>query len=396
MWRADVSDSQTEWWAPARPGASEAPAPETRRARDRGRGRARAERARKARRRRTTWVVLVVLLLVGGAGYLVWSMLDGMFEGSGTSASPTDFPGPGHGSVEIVVNPGDSGKAIGQTLKDAGVVASVSAFVSAYAANPGATGIQPGTYSMLLEIPAADAVTSLLNPATRVETKLTVVEGKTAKEIFAVIADKLGVSAEDVEAAVGDGSAIGLPAEAQGDVEGWLFPATYVVQPDDDAVAVLSAMTAKTVQVLNDLGVPEEDRETVLIKASLVEREGKLEEDRPKIARTIENRLDEDWTLGIDAAVAYGAGVNGTKLTQEMLNDTTNPYNLRKIKGLPPTPIASPGTASIEAVLHPAEGDWMYWCTPNLDTGVTVFSETEAEHAQCVADLNAWLEENPQ
>jgi len=391
-----VSDSQTEWWAPARPGASETPAPEARRSRDRGHGRARAERARKARRRRTTWVVLVVLLLVGGAGYLVWSMLDGMFDSSGNSASATDFPGPGHGSVDIVVNPGDSGKAIGQTLKDAGVVASVSAFVSAYAANPGATGIQPGTYSMLLEIPAADAVTSLLNPATRVETKLTVVEGKTAEEILAVVAEKLDVPVEDVEKAVGDGSAIGLPKEANGSLEGWLFPATYVIQPDDDAVTVLSAMTAKTVQVLTDRGVAEKDRETVLIKASLVEREGKLDEDRPKIARTIENRLEQDWRLDIDAAVAYGAGVNGTQLTQAMLDDTTNPYNLRRLKGLPPTPIASPGTASIDAVLNPADGDWMYWCTPNLDTGVTVFSETDAEHAQCVADLNAWLEENPQ
>lgn len=393
MWRADVSDSQTEWWAPARPGAAETPAPEARPTRSRGR--ARAERARKARRRRTTWVVLVVLLLVGGAGYLVWSMLDGMFDGGGTSASPTDFPGPGHGSVEIVINPGDSGKAIGQTLKDAGVVASVSAFVSAYGANPGATGIQPGTYSMLLEIPAADAVTSLLNPATKVEEKLTVAEGRTAEQIFALVAEKLGASVEDVTAAVGDGSAIGLPAVAKGNPEGWLFPATYAVQPDDDAVSVLSAMVAKTLQVLDDLGVAEEDRETVLIKASLVEREGKLDEDRPKIARTIENRLEDDWTLGIDAAVAYGAKISGTKLTKAELQDASNPYNLRVHKGLPPTPIASPGTASIKAVLEPADGDWMYWCTTNLDTGLTLFSETEAEHAQCVAEMNAWLEENP-
>lgn len=391
-----MSDSQTEWWAPARPVANEAPAPETpTRARGGSRGRARAERARKARRRRTAWVVVLVLLLLGGAVYGVWNVLGGMIDGGGRSASPTDYPGPGHGSVEIVVNPGDSGKAIGQTLKDAGVVASVSAFVSAYAANPAATGIQPGTYSMLLEIPAADAVTSLLNPATRVESKLTVAEGKTAEEIFALVAEAVGSTPEDVKSAAGDGSAIGLPKEAKGQLEGWLYPATYVVQPDDDAVAVLSAMTAKTVQVLSDLGVPEADRETVLIKASLVEREGKLPEDRPKIARTIENRLAKDWRLDIDAAVAYGAGVNGTQLTKAMLEDTSNPYNLRRLKGLPPTPIASPGEESISAVLNPADGDWMYWCTPNLDTGVTVFSVTEAEHAQCVADLNAWLEENP-
>ncbi|UJP39078.1 endolytic transglycosylase MltG [Cellulomonas palmilytica] len=389
-----MSESQTEWWAPARPDAGEAP--QARSTRRDSRDRRKAARARKARRRRTTWVVLLVLVLVGGAGYLVWSMLGDMFDGDGKIATATDYPGPGHGSVEIVVNPGDSGQAIGTTLKDAGVVASVSAFVDAYDSTPGATGIQPGTYSMLLEIPAADAVTALLNPATRVEEKLAVPEGRRATQIYALIGDALGVSAESVEAAAEDTAAIGLPEQAGGEIEGWLYPATYAVQPDDDATSVLKTMVSKTVQVLTDLGVPEDQWQTTLIKASLVEREGKLDDDRPKIARTIENRLDQDWRLDIDAAVAYGAGVNGTELTQSMLEDTSNPYNLRRHKGLPPTPIASPGKASISAVMNPADGDWMYWCTVNLESGETWFSETEAEHGKCVAAMNEWLAENPQ
>lgn len=389
-----MSESQTEWWAPARPDGGEAP--QARATRRDSRDRRKQARVRKARRRRTTWVVLVVLALVGGAGYLVWSMLGDMLGGDSKVATTTDFPGPGHGSVEIQVNPGDSGQAIGQTLKDAGVVASVGAFVDAYDATPGATGIQPGTYSMLLEIPAADAVTALLNPATRVEEKLVVPEGRRASQILALVADALGTSVESVEKVVGDGSAIGLPAQADGEIEGWLYPATYAIQPDDDAAGVLTAMVTKTVQVLTDLGVPEDQWETTLIKASLVEREGKLDDDRPKIARTIENRLAQDWRLDIDAAVAYGAGVKGTELTKAMLEDTSNPYNLRRLKGLPPTPIASPGKASISAVMHPAEGDWMYWCTVNLETGETWFSVTEAEHGQCVAAMNEWLAENPQ
>lgn len=390
-----MSESQTEWWAPAPPGAGEQPAASGAASRRDVRERRKAARARKARRRRTVWVVLLVLVLVGGAGYAVWSMVGDMFDGGGTTATPTDYPGPGHGSVEIVVNAGDSGQAIGQTLKDAGVVASVNAFVKAYDATPGATGIQPGTYSMLLEIPAADAVTALLNPATRVDSKVVVAEGKTAKEIYAKVAEALGVSPEDVARAAEDTTAIGLPEQAGGKVEGWLFPATYTVAPDDDATSVLKEMTTKTVQVLTDLKIPEDQWETTLIKASLVEREGKLDEDRPKIARAIENRLEQDWRLDIDAAVAYGAGVKGTELNQSHLDDTSNPYNLRRLKGLPPTPIASPGTVSIKAVLTPADGAWMYWCTVNLDTGETWFSVTDDEHQQCVAAMRAWIAENP-
>lgn len=390
-----MSESQTEWWAPARPdgGSETAPARSTRRD---SRDRRKAARVRKARRRRTTWVVLVVLVLVGGAGYLVWSMLGDMLGGDSNVATATDYPGPGHGSVEVVVNPGDSGQAIGRTLKEAGVVASVTAFADAYDSTPGATGIQPGTYSMLLEIPAADAVAALLNPATRLEEKLAVPEGRRASQIFELVAKATGASVDEVAQLAQDGSAIGLPEQAGGEVEGWLFPATYAIQPDDDAKSVLTAMVAKTVQVLTDLKVPEDAWQETLIKASLVEREGKHDEDRPKIARTIENRLEQDWRLDIDAAVAYGAGVNGTELTQAMLDDTSNPYNLRRLKGLPPTPIASPGAASIKAVQNPADGDWMYWCTVNLTSGETWFSETEAEHGQCVAAMNDWLAENPQ
>ncbi|AEI12118.1 endolytic transglycosylase MltG [Cellulomonas gilvus] len=387
-----MSQSHHEWWAPERPAASTpaAPAAPPRRSRNRGR----QERARRTRRRRTAWVVVIVLAVVAGAGYLVVSSLGDMFSGGKPTASPSDFPGPGTGEVEITVNPGDSGAAIGQTLQEAGVVASVSAFVSAYDADEAALGIQPGTYRLLLEMPAADAVAALLNPASRVQSGVVVAEGLTVEQILKRISEESDIPLKDLRAAAGQPDKIGLPEQAGGELEGWLFPATYDVGPDDSAVKVLKTMTAKTVQVLEDAGVPKDQWEPVLIKASLVEREAKHDEDRPKMARAIENRLEDGWTLGIDAAVAYGAGVNGTELTTAMLEDASNPYNLRVHAGLPPTPIASPGKVSIDAVLAPAEGDWMYWCAVNLDTGETKFGVTEADHAACVAEMNAWIEEN--
>ncbi|WP_448629381.1 endolytic transglycosylase MltG [Cellulomonas soli] len=159
-------------------------------------------------------------------------------------------------------------------------------------------------------------------------------------------------------------------------------------------MTVLQQMVAKTVAVLTAKGVPNDQWETVLIKASLIEREAKRDEDRPMMARVIENRLDKEMTLGIDAAVAYGAGVSGTDLNNDLLNDTSNPYNLRKLVGLPPTPIAMPGEKSIDAVLAPADGDWLFWCTVNPDTGETKFAMTLDEHKQNKAELDAWIAAN--
>lgn len=388
-----MSDSQTQWWAPT--GAGEPSPLPTPQPPQRSRNRGREARQRQAQRRRTTWVVVIVLGLLIGTGYVVWSSIGDLFGGSGDpTAGPTDFPGPGHGSAQIVVSAGDSGQAIGQTLADAGVVASSSAFVSAYDANPAAQGIQPGTYQLLLGLPAADAVNALLNPASKLQTKVGIPEGLTTEQIVARISEKTTIPLKDLEAAIDDPGSFGLPDEAGGDVEGWLFPATYEVQPDDGATDVLKQMTDATVGALEDAGVPKARWKDVLIKASLVEREAKHDEDRPKMARAIENRLEVGERLRIDASVAYGEGVSGTELTQAMLDDASNPYNLYQHDGLPPTPIAAPGKASIDAVVNPADGDWIFWCTVNLETGETEFGVTIDDHNECVAKMNAWIEEH--
>ena len=101
----------------------------------------------------------------------------------------------------------------------------------------------------------------------------------------------------------------------------------------------------------------------VLMIASLVEKEALAPDERPKIARVIYNRLHAHMNLGIDATIRYGLHVPGTKsLTQSELN-SDNPYNTRnpRIVGLPPTPIANPGLAAIQAAAHPAPGDWLYF-----------------------------------
>ncbi len=170
-------------------------------------------------------------------------------------------------------------------------------------------------------------------------------------------------------------------------LEGFLFPATYdflAQTPSRQLVrAQLQAFQRNWRGV--DLSYARSKNLTpydVLIIASLVEKEALAPDERPKIARVIYNRLHAHMNLGIDATTRYGLHVPGTKsLTQSELN-SDNPYNTRNpnIRGLPPTPIANPGLASMQAAAHPAAGDWLYFVR-----------KPDLIHHFFTADYNAFL-----
>lgn len=353
------------------------------------------DRKRRLRRRRSIIAVVIALLVLGGAAYAIVQVAGPMISSLGERETPVeDFPGPGTGSVEVSIEPGASGGQMGEALAEAGVVASATAFSRAFAANPEAAGIQPGTYRLMLEMRAQDAVAALLESTNRVQTRVTIPEGLRADQILERLSSVTAVPVADFEAAMQDNAATGLPAEAEGNYEGWLFPATYTFEPGTTPTEMIAQMVAQTITRLDERGVPADQRETVLIKASLVEREARSTEDRRKVAQAIENRLAIDMKLDIDAAVAYGLGKSGTELTRDDTQNSDTPYNLYRYTGLPPTPIASPSLDSIDAVLTPEPGPWLFWVTVNLDTGETLFAETFAEHNANVQQLRQWQAEN--
>ncbi|WP_340697311.1 endolytic transglycosylase MltG [Cellulosimicrobium funkei] len=359
------------------------------------RARRAAKKRRQRRRRRALVVLLVSLLVVGGAGYLLLNNASDLF-GFANPLEAKDFDGPGTEPVDVVIEPGSTGRDMGAVLTEAGVVASSAAFANAFEENPNAGKIQPGTHTLLLGMSAKDAVARLVANDSRVETKITIPEGSTVSQILEKASSVTDIPVADFQAAMADTAATGLPAEANGNYEGWLFPTTYVLEPQDkNALAIIQGMVSQTVMKLDELGVAPENREAVLIKASLIEREAGRDEDRPKMSRAIENRLATGMPLQIDAAVAYGTGnPPGYQVKPEDTRDATNPYNTYAHNGLPPGPIASPGAASMQAVLNPEPGEWLFWTTVNYDTKETRFAVTLAEHNRNVDALKQWLAEN--
>src|SRR5674476_137853 len=258
------------------------PATDTRSAR-----RAADRRLHRRRRHRGGRVAMVVaVLLLVGAGYAVWTYAIPMFTSH--QVESLDYPGPGHGEVQVIVKPGDSGVAIGATLVQKSVILSTQAFTKALTANPAAKSIQPGTYKLALDMRASEAVAALLDPLNRVELKFTIPEGLRVTQILEKIAGSTGIPLADLQKAAADPKALGVPAVAGGNLEGWLFPATYTYQPGTNPVDILAPMVAKTIDVLKQHTVAEADRETVLIKASIVEKEGRLDVDRGKVAQVID------------------------------------------------------------------------------------------------------------
>lgn len=364
-------------------------------------GRVRGHRQPPHRSRR--WAVLAGagVIVAGGLGF-AWpqvSLIVDAFQGQ--SATATDFPGPGAGEVTIVVKPGHSGEQIATTLREAGVVKTRTAYLEAAKTNPqAAQKIQPGSYTLLKGMKGIDAFQMMIDPANRIAKTVTIPEGLWAKEIYARLAKATGQPVAAYEKAAKNTGALGLPPQAGGKVEGWLFPSTYEFPDKATAQVQLKLMVAQSVKALTDLKVPKDKWEDTMILASLVEAEAKLDVDRPKIARVFLNRLNTpgDPTYGkveSDAAISYGAGRRAFFPSSAELKDASNKYNTRIYPGLPPGPISNPGLASIKGAANPAAGPWYFFVAVNPITGETKYAVTLDEHNRNTEILNAYCREKP-
>ncbi len=360
-----------------------------------GRARHRSEGPRahrhRTRGRRRVLVLLLTLGLVAGAGVVAFRVLAPL---ASSMTASNDYTGQGSGAVSVIVQGGDTGRSIGATLEKAGVVRTAKAFADAAAANPRGGSIQPGDYALRLRMSAASALAMLLDPANRTIPRVTIREGLWTSEIIRALAAATGRPLADYQVALKDPATLGLPPEARGDAQGYLFPATYEFGKNTTAAEQLQTMVAKSLEELGKIGVGPAQMQRVLTIASLVQAEAKASADFPKVARVIVNRLARPMPLQLDSTVSFISGHRAVTTTNAE-RASKSPYNTYVVAGLPPGPIDNPGLSAMEAALNPAPGPWLYFVAVNPLTGETRFAVDAAGHAADVRIFQKWCSDHP-
>lgn len=356
---------------------------------------------RPRRKRRWGWLVALVLTLAafGGAAYAGWTLFEPQIRSVLGIEEANDYEGAGNGTeVDVTVVSGDVGGTIAQTLVDAGVTMSYQAFydlVVELEAAGEAPNFIPGTYALQEEMSARSALDGLLDESNRRVSAVQIPEGVVLARELELISAGSDIPIEELQAAVADPQAYGVPAEAPS-LEGYLFPATWEFQPGTPATEIIQQLVTRTLSELDAAGVAVEDRHRVLTIASLLQREARAGEDFYKVSRVIQNRLAEGMKLQFDSTSHYGAdSTSGSVFTTDAERAADNPYNTYFIDGLPIGPISAPGAQAIEAAMNPADGPWLYFVTVDLESGETRFTNTAVEHERAVEELRAWCRDNP-
>jgi UPF0755 protein len=283
-------------------------------------------------------------------------------------------PGPAKDDITVVLARGMGLNSIGDLLEQTGVIESALyfGFWVRTAGEPGA--LRAGEYRFPARVSGAE-VARMLAQGDTLKRKLTISEGLGVAAVRTLLAE-----------------AEGLVGVFDGDIpEGSLLPETYLYEWGDTRAELVARMMAAMAEVTaglwarRDPGLALGTLDEAIILASIVEKETGLAEERPLVAGVFLNRLDRGMRLQSDPTVAYGLSLRGDfdrPLTRADL-ETDHPFNTYIIRGLPPGPIANPGRAAIEAVLHPLETEFLYFVADGQ--GGHAFAVTLEEHNRNVA-----------
>jgi UPF0755 protein len=339
----------------------------------------RAERhARKRRRTRGIALMVTLALVALGGTFEIWRL----------TAAPSAPAIAAGRPVTFTITPGEGTMQIADALARAGVVASAARFRAA-ADQRGVSGaLKPGTYQLVTGMNLDDLL-DLLVRGPGAGPRFTIPEGSTVAQIIdRIAATKLFTKAQLQRALTSPDLDVPYRPKGVTSLEGLLFPLTYDVNKGDSAVDVLQKMLDQLQAVLANYDLAAAPMHLspyqVLIVASMVEREAKLPQDRPRIARVIYNRLAHHMPLQVDATIAYALHSGARHLNDKDLQ-VNSPYNTYKHLGLPPTPIASPGEASIRAALQPAAGPWLFYVLISAN-GQHAFTASATEFAKLKAE----------
>ena len=298
--------------------------------------------------------------------------------------------------VNVEIPMGASEKQIAQILKEEGVINyEISLRIKMYN-SPYRGKLNYGVYTLYKEMCLDDILRTLAKPATIAQgVKLTVPEGWSAEKIAAECERKGLCSREEFLKVLKEGDFnygfINNIPDAQGiryKLEGYLFPSTHYFDKDAGAYVIIDTFLGEFEKQYNKVKSKKPQNMTmneVIIRASLIEREAKLADERPVISGVIQNRIDKGMLLQIDASVVYVISEGMYDVDRVLYKDleADSPYNTYKYPGLPVGAICNPGISSIEAAMNPREHNYLYYHTDTgKNDGSHIFSETFAQHTR--------------
>jgi UPF0755 protein len=312
--------------------------------------------------KKTTLGLLVVAVVA--ALYFLWSYYATVDMGGRT--------------VSIIIEQGDGFPEVADRLLTEGVVNSRTMLYYPARLRRIDRKLTPGRYDFTGEN-SCKSVLDKLEAADFVRIRLTIIEGAPIWKVASVLQQKMEVDSAALIALNTDSAFLAdvdLPC-----LEGYLFPQTYFIPwgtPLDVIVRRMIDMYHEQVDTIWPESIPNDlSRDELITLASIVEAEARLNDEMPLIASVYHNRLRRGWKLDADPTVVYGLGGLDRPLYQKDLREST-PYNTYLHRGLPPTPINSPGLAAIQAALNPPETDYMFFVADG--TGRHRFSRTNTEH----------------
>ncbi|HSJ46246.1 MAG TPA: endolytic transglycosylase MltG [Euzebyales bacterium] len=320
---------------------------------------------------------LLTLSIMGG---LVYSLLQ---FGSGDGDDGTGDV------VSVEIPEGVAAAEVGDILVDAGVVDNALSFQVKVRTDPRAEQIQPGTYELHTGMDNDAILDALTDEGEVVETStVTIPEGLTVQQTLKRIADASPYRVKQLRRAL---AGVALPAWVPNDLpkdaepfEGLLAPDTYEFRVDLNPQELLNRLVVETDDRMRSLDIRQRRFYRTLIIGSLIEREVRVPKERVTVSSVIQNRLDADRALQIDATVQYARGEAGTRvLTRD--TDVRSPWNTYENVGLPPTPIAAPGMAALDAAANPADTDFTFYVVCDFDTGAHAFTDNFDDHRRNAA-----------
>jgi UPF0755 protein len=317
-------------------------------------------------RRVPAWAAVMIVML------LVFWLLGAML-----------IPVGGGRTVTVRIPQGASAGAIGRILARDDVIRSSLGFRFLARITGKGSRLKPGAYRLNSSMSPVEALTKIANGDVSARW-VTFPEGFTVKQI----ADRLaaeGLANEDrfLELALYGGSSFTTGFRHPGNsLEGYLFPDTYLIAPGTTEEAIIREMLAcferKVASPMSsDIARSGMSLRDLVTMASLIEREARVSKDRDLISGVLRNRLKRGMRLECDATVLYALGEHKSRVLYSDL-EVESAYNTYRNVGLPPGPIANPGSACISAALHPADVDYLFYVA--RPDGSHIFSRTMAEH----------------